>query len=321
MSDAPQAPDPYATSAAQTKSNQDTAKYNAALNRVSTYTPYGNLVYSQTGTDASGAPLYRADVSLTPATQKQLDTQQRQNSAIADLGLGLTGQIGNAINSPLPDTATSGNAARDAYYQQQTAFLDPQWKNNQNDLEAKLVNQGIVQGSDAWNRAQDELGRQREFAYGQARNEAVTQGQNNQALSLQLATALKNQPINQLNALRGGTQIQNPTFQNAPSATAAGTDVAGNINQAYQNQLASYNNSMSGLFGIGSSILLSDPRLKTNVEKLGELEDGLGVYSYNYVWGEGPCVGVMADEVAMLHPWALGPVVGGYATVNYGALL
>ena len=28
----------------------------------------------------------------------------------------------------------------------------------------------------------------------------------------------------------------------------------------------------------------------------------------------------LADEVAALRPWALGPVVGGYATVNYGAL-
>lgn len=256
MSSAPSAPDPYATAAAQTQSNKDTAGYNAALNRVSTYTPYGNLVYSTNGTDpTTGAPNYRADISLTPATQHQLDTQQQQNSNIADLGLGLTGQIGAAINSPLPDAAASGDAARDAYYKQQTAFLDPQWQNNQNDLDAKLMNQGIVQGSDAWNRAQDELGRQKEFAYGQARNESVTQGQQNQALNLQLATALKNLPINQLNALRQGTQIQNPTFQNAPQSSANSTDIASLINSNYQAKLANYNNQMNGLFGLGSAAL------------------------------------------------------------------
>jgi hypothetical protein len=30
--------------------------------------------------------------------------------------------------------------------------------------------------------------------------------------------------------------------------------------------------------------------------------------------------GVMADEVAKLRPWALGPKIGAYRTVNYQAL-
>lgn len=63
----------------------------------------------------------------------------------------------------------------------------------------------------------------------------------------------------------------------------------------------------------------SDPRLKENVEKIGELEDGLGVYTYDYLWGE-PGVGVMADEVEQLRPWAMGPTRGGFKTVNYAAL-
>lgn len=63
----------------------------------------------------------------------------------------------------------------------------------------------------------------------------------------------------------------------------------------------------------------SDPRLKANVEKVGELSDGLGIYDFDYVWG-GRHRGVMADEVADLRPHALGPVIGGFATVNYEAL-
>lgn len=63
----------------------------------------------------------------------------------------------------------------------------------------------------------------------------------------------------------------------------------------------------------------SDPRLKENVQKIAEMEDGLGVYTYDYIWGE-PSVGVMADEVAELRPWALGPTLGGFNTVNYAAL-
>ncbi len=72
----------------------------------------------------------------------------------------------------------------------------------------------------------------------------------------------------------------------------------------------------------------SDIRLKTNIEKVGEV-DGLGVYDFDYLPIEGQIAdympagrqrGVMAHEVALLRPDALGPVVDGYLTVNYGAL-
>src|SRR5574343_496228 len=45
---APKAPDPVKVSRAQTQSNQDTAEFNAALNRVRTYTPSGSSVFSVT---------------------------------------------------------------------------------------------------------------------------------------------------------------------------------------------------------------------------------------------------------------------------------
>lgn len=64
----------------------------------------------------------------------------------------------------------------------------------------------------------------------------------------------------------------------------------------------------------------SDRRLKRDVERVGTLEDGLGVYEWQYVWGGERHRGVMADEVEQLRPWALGPTVSGFATVNYGAL-
>lgn len=69
-----------------------------------------------------------------------------------------------------------------------------------------------------------------------------------------------------------------------------------------------------------AATIFSDRRLKTGIRKLGEMADGLGVYAYRYVWGGPEQRGVMADEVASLRPWALGPTVEGFATVNYGAL-
>lgn len=84
--------------------------------------------------------------------------------------------------------------------------------------------------------------------------------------------------------------------------------------------------------GLGKALAMlfaSDPRLKTNVVRIGEHPDGLGIYTFDYLPHDGPIaafmpegrqVGVMADEVARLRPWALGPEIGGFATVHYDRL-
>lgn len=70
----------------------------------------------------------------------------------------------------------------------------------------------------------------------------------------------------------------------------------------------------------GIASIFSDRRLKRDIEHVGEFSDGLGIYAYRYAMGVKRVFGVMADEVAHLRPWALGPIKAGYATVNYGAL-
>ncbi len=76
--------------------------------------------------------------------------------------------------------------------------------------------------------------------------------------------------------------------------------------------------------GAGSAAAASDRRLKTNITKLGEMRDGLGVYDFDYIdpkYGKGRQRGVMAGEVARLRPWALGPKIDGeYLTVHYSKL-
>lgn len=77
-----------------------------------------------------------------------------------------------------------------------------------------------------------------------------------------------------------------------------------------------------GILG-GIASLFSDRRLKRDIELLTRDPDGMGRYKFNYIW-DGPDVspreGVMADEVEQLRPWARGPDVGGYATVDYDRL-
>lgn len=71
--------------------------------------------------------------------------------------------------------------------------------------------------------------------------------------------------------------------------------------------------------GLGAAVRYSDRRLKTDVQRIGVRPDGLGVYSYRYVWGDARHVGVMADEVRQIYPDAV-TTVNGYDKVDYTQL-
>lgn len=92
------------------------------------------------------------------------------------------------------------------------------------------------------------------------------------------------------------------------------------------NKSKSSSSQSAGIGGVlgglaSNAAIFSDRRLKQDIVKIGEHEDGLGVYNYSYLWSpEKTETGVMADEVEVLRPWALGPEVKGYKTVNYGRL-
>ena len=81
-----------------------------------------------------------------------------------------------------------------------------------------------------------------------------------------------------------------------------------------------------GLFGAASAgnaaqnlTKFSDRRLKTNIKQIGIADNGLNIYSYNYVWGGPAQIGYMADEVENIAPQAIGEF-NGYKTVNYGMI-
>jgi len=112
------------------------------------------------------------------------------------------------------------------------------------------------------------------------------------------------------------------------SSTIPWTGVAalnGGIRQASQGYGQTTSTQNMGLGGVaalgaqlGSAYFMSDARLKSGVERVGALPGGLGWYEYD-IDGRRER-GVLAQEVAALRPDALGPEVGGFLTVNYGAL-
>lgn len=66
----------------------------------------------------------------------------------------------------------------------------------------------------------------------------------------------------------------------------------------------------------GGGFFSSDERLKENIQKVGETNDGQNIYRYNYKGDPRTQIGLLAQEVAKDHPEAVGQS-GGYLTVNY----
>ena len=101
----PSPPDPYQTAAAQQQFGENTAQFNAALNRVNTSGPTSSTSYRITGTDPqTGAPIYSQNTSLS-APENQL-LQGAQAGQLGEQGnfQGLNQQLSDVIGSGQPQT-------------------------------------------------------------------------------------------------------------------------------------------------------------------------------------------------------------------------
>ena len=180
------------------------AEATALSNKTSQFTPYGNLVYSGDQSSPSG---YRSTISLAPQAQQTLDTQMNLSRELGDVTQqqipGVQQQYGQPMDlSSVPQIA-------DQAYQAQTSRLDPQWQDRESGLRTQLANQGLVAGGEAYDKEMRNFGQQRNDAYQQARLGAIS----TMPQTYQLASSTYNQPLNILNALRTGAQVQNPQFQ------------------------------------------------------------------------------------------------------------
>jgi hypothetical protein len=148
--------------------------------------------------------------------------------------------------------------------------------------------------------------------------------------ALARAMQLRSQPLNEITALMGSSQIQNPQFQGytganvnaAPVYQAAG-DQAKYGMDVYGQQMAARNANMAAMgqmagAGMGMFSFTSDMRLKSNIERVGTHANGVGVYEYD-IDGHRER-GVMAQEVLNVKPEAVIMNDDGFYMVNYGAL-
>lgn len=320
MVSSPKAPDPMKTAQTQAAANQGTAISQQLLNMTDQQTPYGNLTYSQTGTNSYVDPLTGKTVTVPKFTSTQTLSPQQQaildQTQAAELNLGtVANERSNFLKDYLAKPFDVNAATEQKIYDLGKSRLDPRFAEQQEAQRAQLINSGIRPGSAAFTSAMRDFEANRNDAYNQL---ALTGRQQ----AFQEASYERAQPLNEIIGLLGGSQVQGPQFVNTPTTQVAGVDYAGLVNNQYNQQVASRNAAMGGLFGLlgtglTAGIKYSDRRLKTDVSRVGTLDNGLPVYLYKI--GGKIELGVMADEVEAAMPNAIHVSPEGFKMVDYTA--
>lgn len=139
--------------------------------------------------------------------QPRVETATTANNALRDQ-LGRTAATaGQSFNyNALGAMPTADNAARqsveDALYSRMTSRLDPQYAQTQAKLESQLTNQGITQGSEAWNTEMQNLGRNKNDAYQTAMETAIMNGGTEMQRQFDMNMTGRQQGVTEANTLR-----------------------------------------------------------------------------------------------------------------------
>lgn len=316
----PQAPDPYATANAQGAMNLDTLYASAGLNQINQLGPGYNISWSGDIGDPNRTMTY----SLDPAREELANL-------LGYSTLNQAGMIGGPIDYsgvrgiPGGDYGEYTNQLIGDKYTQLMDLMRPDLDRQRASRTTDLAVRGLPVGQEAYEDVMQSLARTEQDAMTRAATESIGLGINeasrlfgqdmaahqqgmadigfDQNMALQnLAMMLNANPYNT-------TQIQNPAqYQASPP------DLAGLVQGNYANQMGAYGSNMGALGQIGGmaamGAMMSDIRMKENIEKIGELPSGIGVYRFNYLSDDAPQIGVMAQDVEKIIPDAVHEYMG-----------
>lgn len=304
--------DPKATAAASTGTNITTAIANSAMGAVNQTGPDGSVIRTQTGTKTVRDPY--TGVSYEVPTYTDTTTLSAPNQAIYN-----TTTANRQTMATKAGELLSGFGTGDIRARTEAALMDrmqPYQDRDRQALETRLANQGLVAGSRAYGASQDDFSR----SVNDARLAAILAAGDEER-------ATRTQTLNEVGALQGGGQVTIPQGNLGRPAQAATTDTAGLINtqqqqlqQNYQQKQAQNQSLLGGLFGLGSAFIMSDKRLKTDIEKV-EARPGPDVYDYRYKTDPKGTKrrGYMAQEVQKSNPDAV-KRMGKYLAVDYSKM-
>lgn len=181
---------------------------------------------------------------------------------------------------------------------------------------------------DAFNSAQNQFGRENETMGQTASQYAQLAGQSQN---------IDNTDVNNLLQIGNAQQVRNQgqldinyeDFDKEQAYPYEQVNFLSNIlnplTGAYRSQTQTNSSKEGGGSKLGQAIgiaanvasIFSDERLKTDIEKVGELDNGLPIYSFRYKDGGPQQIGLLAQEVEEVNPEAVTEDPSGFKKVNY----
>lgn len=194
-----------------------------------------------------------------------------------------------------------------AYYDRATRLLNDAYNRQYQNTDEALINRGIQTGTKQYNQVMGDLQNNQLGALSDIANQAIFAGQD-----------YTSGQIGNVNALTGARDVY------ALSGMGGSNNAYDNSYEARQYGHQARTNAMGNLLNAGASIgaaaLLSDERLKENLEPVGKLDNGLTVYIGNYKEETGldtrPQLFLIAQEVEKVKPEAV-KEINGYLAVDY----
>lgn len=264
----PPAPDYTGAANATAAGNLEAARAATQANRVNQVTPYGNLTYTQDPNAATPDMGWTATTTLSPAEQQLLNQTNQLNTGLMSTANTGLNYANNVLSKPGVDVSKLpqiGINPGQSYQDAMMSRLRPQIDRDNTQSDAQLANQGIMQGSEAYNNAKTLLGEQHNDLLNSATIQGFNTGLSANQNQFQQEAYNQMQPINVINALRTGSQVTNPTFASVPQqATTAGADLLGAAQSTYNSQLGASNASnaagastMNGVVGLASAAAMA----------------------------------------------------------------
>ncbi len=235
---APATPDYVGAANAQGAANKDAAIATAKLSNPWTSTPIGSRKIDYSGKITGDTMVPYITDELTPLGQQRQDQENRMIAGLGGIAEQGIGRVGESFNAPM-DYNSIGQL-QDTAQESILARLRPQMAQDEAAMENKLANQGLQAGSEAYNNAYRTFNQGKNDAYSQAALQAI----NLQPQLMQQSLAIRNQPLNEMNALRTGSQVTLPQFQQFSGANVNAAPIYSATAQAGQDQLSQYNSQL-----------------------------------------------------------------------------
>jgi hypothetical protein len=285
---------------------------------------------------------FGATTQWTQGPDGQWSQRQSFGGPMAGAANSLQQQLAGTLGQPLDfgslGALGTGDAARsqaiESAYNQSASRLDPMFQRREDSTRTRLLNQGLVEGSEAYNQQMGDLGRDRNDAYTSALASAISQGtaagdsvfRNNLASRQQGMSEMlraRGQPLAEMQALQGF--LGQPSFMGAgagqaPNLLGAAQAQHGADMAAWQGTNQAYSDLFGGLLNAGMGIfsLASDERIKRDIQRLPEeAAPGVPVATWEYLREPGRRYrGVIAQDVQKHYPHLVGTMPDGHLFVH-----